>query len=375
MEINLMILDSFITAPNSRDRLSITTEMAQKVFSYLQVMPEFLDCLLPFGLRERSLDCYSTSFQACDRDEQTPCGLRINALGRSGRQMEHCYGLRSVERSPSQTDWPWSIRPCSVYHSLDLESGSSSWVIVKANRLIQTLVRDAYVSQSRRTPPSDYPPARSVAEAMETHRLIATWCTSTWSQYIGFLESSLQELTRPTLSATFERKEVPLANGQVLNEMSMYIPTVHERDQEYEEKPTAPKRITSSLRSLSQRVSTFRGMRSKSDAPVMETTPVTQHAFTFKDIPRVHFIEEKANEATNIMANNEDVLEDLKLDYEEVIANTADLQDRRDCKAALAKLVKHIERAQNNLRRQRGRIEQLLKLLEGRKALVCIHKI
>lgn len=69
--INLMILDSFITAPNSRDKLSITTEMAQKVFSYLQVMPEFLDCLLPFGLRERSLDFYSTFFQACDREQHT----------------------------------------------------------------------------------------------------------------------------------------------------------------------------------------------------------------------------------------------------------------------------------------------------------------
>lgn len=217
-------MNSFITAPNSRDKLSITKKMAQKVFSYLQVMPEFLDCMLPFGLRECSLDCYSTSFQASNCDDQSTYGLQIDALGRSGRQMEHCYGLRSVERSPSQADWPWSIRPCSIYHSLDFETGSSSWIIVKANRLIQKLVHDAYGSQSHRTPPSEYAPARSVVEAMEIHRLIATWCVNTWPQYVGFLESSLQEVTRPTLNATLAVEQVLLFDPQASDETSTCTP-------------------------------------------------------------------------------------------------------------------------------------------------------
>lgn len=360
---------SFLTAPSSRDKLRITLEMAQKILSHLQVMPQFLACMFPFGQREHSHDSSDSSFQSSNRLIMPQIGLQVPCIGRSGRQIEHCYSLRSIERSASQPEWPWSPRLCSIYHSFDLEFGSSNWIMVKANRLIQRLVRDVDKSNPQ-TQPTSCVPATRIAQALQIHSLIATWSGDNWPWYIAFLEDTLQSMTRSTLAATMETEQIPLDFVETATPpMSpSFLPS---QSGEIEEKPAKLRKATSSFRSYADRIPIFPNSRDlQSKSRHTQQIPVAQHAFSFKDLPRVHYIEERANEVLTILENNEEVLEDLKRDYEAVFAATKELKDTSESRIALAQFVKVVDRVQRDMRRQRTRGERLLKLLASRKILV-----
>jgi hypothetical protein len=367
----LIAVSSFITSPSSRDRLRITLDMAQRVFTFFQVMPQFMTCMLPFGQREHSHDCTVTSFQSSNRLEKSSGGLRVPSIGRSGQQVEHCYGLKSVERAASQPEWPWSPRHCWVYHSMDLEFGTSSWIVVKANKLIQKLIRDADAAGSHHAQSNGLDLVACIAQALKVHGSIATWCGSNWPQYVAFLESTLQSMTRSTLASTMETGEVQLPVREIAaTPTGPWVPPLA-FDPELDEKPTTLKRVTSSFRSYVDRVPTFgKKCSTRTAAAPVESVPVARQAFSFSDLPRVHFIEEKASEVLDILENNEEVLEDLMRDYTLVFSTRQELRDSNECKTALACFAKLIEGIKKDMRRQRTRVERLVRLLASRKALV-----
>lgn len=369
--LDLTVAKRFITAPSSRDKLNITLHMAQKLFTFFQVMPQFMTCIIPFGQREHSHDGTTTSFQSWNRLQKTSCGVQVSGVGRSGQRLEHCYGLRSVERANSQPEWPWSTRLCSVHHSMDLEFGTSNFVVVKANKLIQRLIEDTAAAEPTDHKSSSSMPVLSLVYALQVHSLIVTWCGNNWPQYVEFLAGTLQDMTRSTLAATLEKEQVQLVSQDNDMELPTHMSTHHSYDLELDEKPARLRRIASSFRSHVDRIPTFKSERSTKQAmPSIERVPVAHHTFSFKDLPRIHFIEEKVNEALDILENNEEVLDDLKCDYELVFSARPELQNSSECETALAQFVKTVAAVQKGMRRQRTRLERILKLLASRKALV-----
>lgn len=254
---------------------------------------------------------------------------------------------------------------------MDLEFGTSDFVVIKANKLIQKLVEDAAA-----TDPTDYKssssmPVLSLVYALQVHGLVVTWCGNNWPQYVEFLAGTLQDMTRSTLAATLETEQVQLVSQDHDTESPMCMSTHHSYDLELGEKPARLRRIASSFRSHVDRIPTFKSERSTKEAmPSIERVPVAQHTFSFKDLPRIHFIEEKVNEVLDILENNEEVLDDLKCDYELVFAARPELQRSSECESALAQFVKTVAAVQKDMRRQRTRLERILKLLASRKALV-----
>jgi hypothetical protein len=369
--LDLTVAIRFITAPSSRDKLNITLHMAQKLFTFFQVMPQFMTCIIPFGQREHSHDGTTTSFQSSNLLKKPLCGVQVTSVGRSGQRLEHCYGLRSVERAGSQPEWPWSTRLCSVYHSMDLELGTSNFIVVKANKLLQRLVEDAAAADPADCRSTSSIPVLSLVYALQVHGLIVAWCGNNWPQYVEFLAGTLQDMTRSTLAATLETEQVQLVAQDHDNESPTQMSTPHSYDLELDEKPARLRRIASSFRSHVDRIQTFKSERiTKPAMPSIERVPVAQHTFSFKDLPRIHFLEEKVNEAVDVLENNEEVLDDLKCDYELVFAARLELQNSSECEAALAQFVKIIAAVQRDMRRQRTRLERILKLLASRKALV-----
>lgn len=341
-------------APTSRDPLNITLVMAQCIFAYHQVMSSFMECVFSFGFREYSQDCSLTIFYSNNRLSEPQRGLQVSQLGRSGRTMEHCYSLRSVERSNGQLDWPWAVRQCSTYHSLDLESAQATWIVIKANRLIEKLVADATAPPQYRSKLKSGSVNEAIAAALCIHELIVGWSGDNWHWYINFLESALQDITRPALAATME-PETP-------------ADVVH---QDVLEKPTTLMRITTSLHSFSpRRHSTRRLGRARLAQKNRQAISVSGHRFSFKDLPRVHYIEEKANETLSILQNNDEVLEGLKADYELVIAALQMAADADDHNPAMAHFVKMVTDIQKRMRVQQSRVCKLLRLLADRKSLL-----
>lgn len=347
--------------------------MAQLILGYHQVMPEFMESVFSFGYREHGEDCALTSFQSHNFLTDSQSGLQVPELGRSLQTMQHCYGLRSVERSGSQPDWPWSIRLCSLYHSFDFESTQSVWIVIKANRLIEKLVRDEMMTKQRRSHSDETSLSESISKALQIHEMVAQWCGSDWQFYVKFLEGQLQDITRPALSVTMEPDEIgPYGFDHFTDEPETILTSqMSTGGSSLRREPTALRKMCTSLRTYPAKLPVLKEkFGSRSDTIRRPKMTVSRHQFSFKDLPRVHYIEEKANEAVDVLENNEEILQALKEEYSSVLPVPQSSTEWPEMELALDRFEKRISNIQINLRQQRVRLEKLLRLLRDRKTLV-----
>ena len=356
----------FWYALSSRDRLYITLEMAQRILSHHQVMPIFLDDLCMFGSREHSQNCAVTAYRADNRLSESQRGVHIAEYGRSGRVMQHCFGLRSVERSGAHDTWPWSIRQSSVYHSLDLESGQTTWIVVKANRLIEKMVRDSLSSENSTGVQDSRKVEAALISSLKLHDLIVQWSCNDWSRYIDFLENELQKLTRQALAITVSKRSDTISAKHFTDSGFTASPT---------RTPSGPGALDEKTAALGATASTFpwspdrfRLFRVGKAADVDEgPIQVMQHHFSPDSLPAVHHLEEQLSEARNVLENNHEVLSDLQEDY----ASTLDgLSTDEEVLLAFDSFDSSLTRARRELRRQQARLDQLVKLITERKSLV-----
>jgi len=363
----------FIHAPNSREWLNTSRSMMVYALSYHQAMPSFLDFLFPFGRQEHARDFHFSGFRHETRLDPNRRGLQIPELGRSGREIRMCYSLKSVEESVGQQQWPWSIRQTAVYHSLDVETGVMSWVVVKGNQLMQRRMESVTESRTFRGENNFNNPVRAFVASLALHLVICDWCGEDWRWYISFLEECLQEKTRRTLAVPLESVPSPFAekSPQALtwSSMSSSIPE---------------KRVYSGLSSIFEKSEPMAPPELPSGPPppppppgipnVVPTASSTGSGpdyggdFSFGDLPRVQHLEDKANEVLLILESNTNVLTELEQHYELVRIHSgwplADSQgDFSRFKSRLASIV-------NDLRMQQSRTKTLLRLIADRKSLV-----
>lgn len=294
----------FVSAPDSRSRLNIERCMLSRLLTWHQVMPEFVDFMLAFGVSEHSKDFLYSGFRS-EMNLSDDCKrLILPSLGRSGREIRLCHILRSVERveEGSQKNWPWSLRPSVTYHSFDAESGKSVWMIVKANNLIKNRIKDSCEDQDLYKPYPDSAFDNSFESTLRTHLVLCSWAGENWRWYINFIEQQIQDLTRGALTEQADASE-----------------------------------------------------------------------FSFADLQRVHFVEEKANEALLVLEANAAVIRELCTFYTtaEDALSAASL-DRKPISSAIAMFQRHLNVTAKDLAMQQARSQMLLKLLADRKSLVSI---
>lgn len=361
----------FIHAPNSREWLNTSRNMVAYALSYHQAMPSFLDFLFPFGRQEHARDFHFSGFRNETRLDPNRRGLQIPELGRSGREIRMCYSLKSVEESIGQQQWPWSIRQTAVYHSLDIETGVMSWVVVKGNQLIQRRMESVTESRTFRGSNDFNTPVRAFVASLALHLVICDWCGEDWRWYISFLEECLQEKTRRTLAVPLESVPSTFAEkpSQALtwSTISSSIPE---------------KRVYSGLSSIFEKSEPMAPPELPSGppppppgrpsvAPIAVSTssgPDYGGDFSFGDLPRVQHLEDKANEVLLILESNTNVLTELEQHYELVRENCGwphevSHGDFSRFKSRLASIV-------NDLRMQQSRTKTLLRLIADRKSLL-----
>ena len=99
---------------------------------------------------------------------------------------------------------------------------------------------------------------------------------------------------------------------------------------------------------------------------------LTAAQFSFADLQRVHFVEEKANEALMVLEANAAVIQELCVFYTtaETAFNTMS-QYTRSIVSAIAMFRRHLDTTAKELAMQQARTRMLMKLLADRKSLVC----
>jgi hypothetical protein len=337
-------------------------------------MPAFLDFLFPFGRQEHALDFPFSGFRHETRLNPLHSGLNLSALDRSGQELRMSYSLKSVEKSDGQSHWPWSTRQTAVYHSFDIKTGVSSWVVVKGNKLMKSRMELATELVSFCNANGFYSPASSFASSLMLQLVICDWCSENWRWYISFLERALEEKTRHILSIQVERVTSPVeAKPGRMWTSSSTIPNSektaysHLSHLDTSAKPLPPPELPSGPPSPPP---------GRPQAPVhcfSTEVPMDPENFTFSDMQRVQFLEDKANEVLLILESNIHVLTELEMHYKTV--RTSEYWPEEFSKEGSAEIMRFHNRIAsiiNDLRMQSSRTKTLLRLLTDRKNLVSI---
>jgi len=348
--------------------------MLTYALTYHQVMPAFLDFLFPFGRQEHARDFHFSGFRQETRLDPMHNGLDIPELGRSGQELRMSYSLKSVEKSDGQEHWPWSIRQSAIYHSFDIKTGISSWVIVKGNKLMKSRMESVTESRSFQNVNGFDTPAASFSSSLAMHLVICDWCSEDWRWYISFLEEALQEKTRRTLAVHVETliNRIETDPIQALSPSSTIL--------------NSEKRAYSDLSILNKPTKSMAPPELPSgppppppgrpQAPVPSYgpgVPLDPGTFSFSDMQRVQFLEDKANEVMLILESNMHVLTELELHYKSVRDSEHWPKDlNTEGSAEIVRFHNRIASIMNDLRMQSSRTKTLLRLLADRKSLVSI---
>ncbi|KAK5729694.1 hypothetical protein LTR17_011771 [Elasticomyces elasticus] len=334
-------------------------------------MPAFLDFTFPFGRQHNARDFHFSGFRSNSHTLTLEKSLWIPELGRSGLQIEMCYSLKSVERS-SDPQQPWAIRQCSVYHAYDMQRHRMTWIMIKANRLIQKAVTqrlqetsDMYCDATRGS--------QTLACALVVHQTLASWADENWHWYINDLEVAVHQRTIRTVC-------IPLESTVTGTEPT----TIAYTRPPNQTRPKARSWSLHSLRKGMRSASTYFPWRTGEIAVgglITETRPEDFHAvqepgdaraiddFTFDDMQQMQYFEERANEALWVLKSNSNVLKDLDREYASLPSGMSEIKTMGEG-TELDDFSRSIQDVTKDLMMQESRVESLLRLLADRKTLL-----
>jgi hypothetical protein len=342
-------------------------------------MPSFLDFVFSYGRQQHAQDFHFSGFRHDSRLAVAGRELKVPQLDRSGRRIQLCYSLRSVEKVPTQPKWPWSVRQLALYHSFDIESGKSTWIVVKGDLLMKDRLTSATKSPDVKDLRNFGSLHDALSSALATHLLFCDWSAEDWRWYINFLEEQVQDITRKTVDVAVSK---PLDPIKAIAPFSMSIQnlfhsTRKSRTFTFGRKNTLPGQATpihmSSVRTVPVGAP---APPQQPPEPIDEKGEDDHDGFSFGDLQRIQFIEEKANETLLVLKTNINVLAELRDYYKSVIQSEDCPKDlEQQCSGHFSQFESHVGSVQHDLRMQQSRLETLLRLLADRKTLVCLFLI
>ena len=342
-------------------------------FTYQQVMPGFLDFIFTFGYQANERDLHVGGFRYQTRLPETKRGLSVPELGWSGRDYRLCYNLKSIEQAQGGGE-PWSIRQAAVHHSFDVESGQVSWIVVKANKLLQNRITSATGPRGLPELKSYSDPHKAFSSTLALHLIFCGWAGENWRWYINFLEDSLQETTRRTLSPIVRTPTSPIFEinrPRPRPDMNSYNKFKMSRTSEPKQPPFPPqptKEILPGFQYLAD------GTKEPAQSPYDlrdPQRPPSRQGFSFTDLQRAQKTEEKAKAAMLILKNNISVFTDLINYYKTIVTYRSwPSQLATQCHEDMFRFEQDLSSAKNDMLLQLSRVETLLQLTADRKSLV-----
>ena len=375
--------------------------MLLSLLAYHQVTPAFLDLIFPFGLTEDARDFLFSEFKQDSELSDRERGLRVPELGRTGRRLQVCYSFRSPAETNAFPDWKWSVRQTAVYHSFDLESGQSIWILIKGDPQLKQRMSSAIGSTGFNTLRVFGDRNEAFTTSLATHQLFSDWAGENWRWYLNFLERKVQEITARSLTDTVvkgDTLDLPPPSSQPTRAPTKRLQRVlswrpPKLDKALSWNPSEVRKALSWRSQPVQRASTSRSQTSpESPAPILlanqplgsspgrkkpaRLPPDAEKkrdpgAFDIDDIRKIERVEERTNEALLIIKTQISVLNELLAYYKEVFqSDEAPVGMAQKCKLGFARFQGSISSAIAHFKIQHARVETLLKLLADRKSLV-----
>jgi len=384
---------SFINGANSRSRLKISREMLTLIFTYLQVMPVFLDFLFPLGQQWFPQDLYYSGFRYEVRLTEYDKSPGIEKLNRSGKSFQLCYGLKSAEIANSGVPQEWSVRHSALHLYFDISTGYANWVLVKGNDLLRKRLEDLQVLTpfakrvahelcGRPSEPraSTGKVSESFAASLRTHLLFCDWSAENWRWYLNFLDDQLQESTRHWTSIILESSPAPRVTKP---------PTVHRKLTGLESTHTQAM-ADATITNKNKQTTTNKSSQTQVSSPTHSPPPPplsiggdigNSHGFTpsdpseayeqisYDDVQKIESLREITGSVLLHLEMNVDITQELEDFYENIIKDP-DFQDHLDTSKSLADMAYFIRRLRG-IRKdtsvQLSRAKTLLNTVNGRR--------
>jgi hypothetical protein len=346
-----------------------------------QVMPGFLDFVFPFGEQEYAKDFHFSNFiaenQFCN-DVDLNVARRIPELGRSGRMFQMCFNLRSVEKTTHSTpEWPWSIRQTAVYHSFDIETGRTVWIVVKGNLEIRKRVLDATTrgSSSQREGITNFGDLGSALGAsLNVQLILCDWAKENWRWYINFLEERFRNVTEHSLYTAVDR--APMANTEPVRPLRSRTlpPEPLQRWWTFSSfrRATVNRVLTGTTSGIRQPYTATQS-RAEPFNPTTAQRPelLEDKQFSFNQLQDVQGLEEKSNETLLVLKMNVNTLDALQEHYRVVTQEDGWLDELTEtAHNRILRFRQTVVATINDLKMQQSRLETLIRTLSDRKALV-----
>ncbi|RYP90076.1 hypothetical protein DL770_003815 [Monosporascus sp. CRB-9-2] len=220
--IYLKPVQLLLETPHSEARrLNLTRAMLLRILTYHQVSSCFLTFITFFGSKTGATDVSFGGFRA-ESSLTTPSLLQSDMLGRSGRRIQLCYSLGTVEekvprsRKPAaqgsetsrKADKLW-IRPkASIHHQFDPEKGTMLWIITapvtrprrfappteRSKSKIWTEEFKVHMNKQHRDG-KFLTPRSCFSMSLDIHLKLAAWSVGDFSYCMQDLDDSLRQLT------------------------------------------------------------------------------------------------------------------------------------------------------------------------------------
>lgn len=352
-----------------------------KILTHHQVMPSFLDLLFTFRARENPHTQAAFAYETCLGINQPK--LSVPSKSMSGFRIQHCFNLIGVERDESRPD-PWLIRQTAAYHSFDVVSRRSTWLVLKGNKLIRQRLQAATASYRKRFP--DY--IRTVQGCflanLRSHVLIFQWSSENWEAYIQNLEYKLKgpeaivNYTPILEMSADEDIERTLAKNDTWR-------TLHSRQNSgFSMLPTnsvtTSGRIFGFSRSDSRQGShASQPTNPSSEIKVPGRSENTENLdldqmFSFDQLQSLHRLGGRIQQAINILSQNTRLLKDMKQYFQMLVASRefAEFVDLQAYSQDLSLVYRRIDKINRDMQNYQDRLKQLLCELEKTTASVCM---
>ncbi|KAG8532869.1 uncharacterized protein KY384_002747 [Bacidia gigantensis] len=379
----------FIRATHSRERLKITRLMLTLALSYHQINPVFLNFVHSFGRREYAQDFFFTAFHVHHANGSKTIDL-APSLGRSGQCLQMCFGLKSVEKSKYQEDWPWAHRQCALHHSFDIVNGRMLWILIEADPILKRRISSATGLRGLPEIKSVHTVESSLRSSLATLLIICEWASANWRWYINFLEDKCQRNTRQTLSKHVDTPSSPTLDEESFQMFSRRNTQTTDRTtvplepgkRSYPASPSSVKLgqdpYDSCDRPLPNNWKLEEGSRNVFWPPDKALPDKNDHVqpreaekfITFDDLQEIQHIEESINDVSLILKLNIGIVEAISNFYEPSNEDQNFPEELVDsCHTAMKRFCQKLHITKTDLQTQALRTETLMRLLASRKSL------
>lgn len=291
-------------------------------------MPGYLDFISVFGTQSRPRDLRFSGFREQTLLSNPPCGPSVPALGRSGRQFQLCYNLKSVSSlSPAGTptkNKEWSIRQAAFHHQFDIDEGTTLWIVAKGDWEIKERIQDMTGKDGRPEDKSFDKPEECFRSSLAVHLLNSHWSTEDWRWYIQWLEDVVDQEVN-------EESKCKLGLHMLIHPLRTHIAVWVPRGPGEHQREYLP-----------------------------------------EDLQTVQDYEDRTNEAIMVSKANADVLTSLRKYYENLLENKA-FNLKEACGEDIIQFATQVNNMIYDSKMQIARAKLLVQIIDDRKSLILQH--